>query len=398
MKRIYISCLIMFLLQSCLIIKGEVDQDLHNKIGEMLIVGFDDNQFSEGSFIAEDIEQCHVGGVILFSGWPSECGKCGMRNIVNPEQLRELIEKLQNHARKNRKLEEGGLLIAIDQEGGLVSRLSRECGFAQENISAQKLGSFNDCDFTYRYASDLSEYLKEIGINLNFAPVVDLGINENNFIYKKERCFSGDPNLVYEQAGAFVKGMHKNGIKTALKHFPGHGSSAGDTHRGMVDVTGTWSNKELEPYQKFIDEGYDNMIMISHVVNGKLDSVSYIKNKLGEMGLVPATFSRKMVTEVLREQMGFKGVVVSDDLCMGAIVNEYSFEDTLKHVINSGIDMLILANHEKDQTKEAVEIIKRLVDSGEIKYERIEEAYQRIMEFKREKSVCFKLSKKACIQ
>lgn len=379
-----ISCFIIGLLQSLM---GNCisDQELHKKIGEMLIVGFDDSEFIEGSLIAENIEQHHIGGVILFSSFPEwswQNKKCGKRNIINPQQLRKLINNLQDHAKKNRNPEEGALFIAMDQEGGYVSRLSAEDGFIQENLSAKELGNINDLAFTYNYAQELAKYLKMLGINLNFAPVIDLAVNSDNFIYKKERCFGNNPDRVYEQAKAFARGMHNNGIKTTLKHFPGHGNSAGDTHKGMVDITETWDIKELEPYQRFIDSGYCELIMISHVINQKLDSTHKIKNKSGEMGLAPATFSGKMVTELLRKQMGFKGVIVSDDLCMGAITNEYSFEDTLKYAINSGIDILILANHEQDRTKDAIEIIQRLVDDGIIKRERIEQSYEKIIKLK----------------
>lgn len=308
MKGFFISfCYIVSLLQNGLMASSLVDQDFHKKIGEMLIVGFDDNQFNEKSSIAQDIEQYHVGGVILFTSspeWLLKYKKCGIRNVVSPEQLKELIKKLHDHAKKSRKAEEGELFIGIDQEGGWVSRLPAKCGFMQENLSAQELGEMNDFGFTDRHAQTLGEYLKELGINLNFAPVVDLAVNSDNFIYKRGRCFGNDPSVVYEQAKLFAQAMHKNDIRTALKHFPGHGSSAGDTHKGMVDVTATWSEKELEPYQRFIDAGYDDMIMISHVVNGKLDRMSQAENKSGEMGLVPATFSRKMVTEIVEGTNG----------------------------------------------------------------------------------------------
>lgn len=371
MRRLFIYssmvCLIFFLQNT----HAEVNEALRNKIGEMLIIGFHENQFSEECLIAQNIQRYHVGGVILFADKEMEPGKWEIRNVVSPEQLKKLIEDIKAWSKKNRKIGEGELLIAIDQEGGGVNRLSKERGFIQEDISAKNLGKLGDGDFTYNYANRLGEYLEGLGINLNFAPVVDLAVNENNFINKKERCFSSNGSSVFTQAKNFVKGMHRCGIKTSLKHFPGHGSSNGDTHRGMVDVTETWSAVELEPYKQFIDEGYDDMIMISHVVNKNLD-------KSG----VPATFSEKMVTKLLREEMGFQGVIVSDDLCMGAIANEYGFEETLKNAINAGIDMLILANHYKDQTKEAVDIIERLVECREIKPQRIEEAYNRIIKLK----------------
>ncbi len=379
MKRLFGCCLMVMSVSVAVLlsqnIKVEVNQDLRDKIGEMLIVGFHENQFNRDSLIAQNISTYHVGGVIIFADKEVEEGKWEIRNVISPEQLRTLIAQIKEYSIQYRKRAEGELFVGIDQEGGWVNPLPKERGFLQEDMSAKELGKINCSDYTYSYASRLAEYLQDLGVNLNFAPVVDVAVNENNFIYERERCFSNNPSLVFKQAKAFVKGMHGWGLVTSLKHFPGHGSSNGDTHRGMVDVTATWGDRELEPYKQFIDEDYDDMIMISHVINKDLDPSA-----------VPATFSEKMVTKLLREEMGFQGVIVSDDLCMGAIANEYSFEDTLKSTINAGINMLILANHRKDQTKEAVDIIEKLVACGEIDDKKIEESYNRIINLKLKRS------------
>lgn len=358
------------------------EQSLRNKIGEMLIIGFHEDTFHQDTLIANNIQKYHVGGVILFSGVSLGVQKTSPRNIKNPKQLESLTNALQLHAKKYRLASEPELFIAIDQEGGLVNRLSQENGFVQQNISAKELGHINDAHKTYIYSKSLGQYLKTLGINLNFAPVVDLAVNHNNFIYIRERCFSENPNTVYAQSYAFIMGMHENGIITSLKHFPGHGSSFGDTHKGIVDVSHTWTKAELEPYKKFLNDGYQDMIMISHVINLKLDPNNTIKNKLGEPGFTPATFSEKIISDLLRNQLGFQGVIVTDDMCMGAIADQYSLEDALKHCINAGIDMIILANHKQDQTGEAVDIIERLVNSGKIPTQRIDEAYNRILRLK----------------
>ncbi|PWU05314.1 MAG: glycoside hydrolase family 3 [Verrucomicrobia bacterium] len=358
MKKIIIFTFLMTLLQS---LSSEIDLNLRDKIGEMLIVGFHETEFEEGTIIAENILKHHIGGIILFS-----------RNIVNPEQLKILTDKLKSYSSKNKENDETELFIAIDQEGGFVSRLPVDRGFLEEDISAKELGNINNPSFTYVYSKNLGNHLKDFGINLNFAPVIDLGLNENNFIFKKERCFSTDANSVFDQATAFIEGMKDNGIITSLKHFPGHGSSDADTHHGLADITLTWNEIELEPYKKFIQQNFDHMIMISHVVNKNLDPDE-----------LPSTFSKKIVTHLLREQMQFQGVIISDDLTMGAITNEYSLEETLKYVINAGIDLLILANHNSDQTETAIDIIELLVETEEIPYERIEESYNRIIKLKK---------------
>lgn len=358
------------------------DQSLRNKIGEMLIVGFHEDTLQEGCGIADNIEKCHAGGVILYSGDGLGFDKESSRNIKNPSQLKTLITNLQSHAKKHRLAHEGPLFIGIDQEGGWVSRLSNERGFVYENITAKELGRINYIHKTYFYSKSLAAYLKTLGINLNFAPVVDLAVDPNNFIYKRERCFSDDPKCVYEHSAAFIKGMHESKVIATLKHFPGHGSSVDDTHKGIVDVTNTWSDSELEPYKKFIIKGYNDMIMISHVINQKLDKETRIKNKLGEDCPVPATLSEKMVTDLLRNKLGFQGVIITDDMSMGAIADQYSFEDALKYSINAGIDMIILANHQQDQTAEAVDIIEKLVNSGDINLARIDDSYNRILKLK----------------
>lgn len=376
----YVKSLKVICKSLCEVIEGV--QILSSKIGEMLIIGFHESVFDLEGLIGENIKRYHVGGVILYGGAGLGTEKGGARNIESPEQLVGLTKALQEHGRKHRLKEEGDLFISIDHEGGEVVRLFEKDDFSYENISPKELGSMNDRSKTFEYAESLGRYLKGFGINLNFAPVVDLGVNPDNFIYKRERCFSDNPEVVYEQGDAFVEGMHKNGIETALKHFAGHGSSFHDTHYGVADVSQTWTKKELEPYIKFIEKGYRSMIMSSHVINKQLDDTC-LPNKNGELGPVPATFSKKMITDLLRNKLGFQGVVITDDMTMGAIADQYEFEDALKYAINAGVDMIILANHKEDQTGRAVEIIQRLVEAGEISIDRIDEAYGRIMNLKK---------------
>lgn len=376
MKTFFYSLLLI-----CLSHGIKAEQSLQNKIGEMLIVGFCDDTIHDENIIVKNIKKYHIGGVILLPGY-GVGDERNLRNIKNPDQLAALTTALQFYAKKYRLSHEGDLFIGIDQEGGFISWLSKDKDFVHEDISAKELGRINDIDKTYHYSKSLGAYLTSLGINLNFAPVVDLAVNPNNFIYKRERCFSDNPNIVYAQSSSFVQGMHASGIITTLKHFPGHGSSLSDTHNGIADVTKTWAEFELEPYKKFISDGYDDMIMTSHVINQKLDH-SITRNKLGEESPMPATFSKKMITDLLRNQLGFQGVIVTDDICMGAIADQYSLEDALKYSINAGIDMIILANHHQDQTAEAVEIIEKLVDSGEISAQRIDDSYNRILSLKK---------------
>lgn len=354
-----------FLILTYLTLPSLAEQSFRNKIGEMFIIGFHGEEVTLNSSIAEKIQNHHVGGVILFG-----------RNIKDPGQLGGLTGALQALAKENRLEDEGPLLIGIDQEGGQVSRLTGEKGFGHVQWSPRELGEMDDVEFTYFYADSLGRYMRELGINLNFAPVVDLAVNPDNFIVKKGRIFSKNATVVYQQGEAFVRGMQQNGIITSLKHFPGHGSSFNDTHVGFADVTSTWILEELLPYREFINCLYSDMVMIGHVVLSQFSSSS-------ESRFLPATFSYDIVTKILREDMQFQGVIISDDMTMGAISRGYDLEEALKYGINAGINMFILANHWEDQTVEAIEIIMRLVSSGEITVEKIEESYNRIIRLKK---------------
>jgi beta-N-acetylhexosaminidase len=213
-------------------------------------------------------------------------------------------------------------------------------------------------------------------INLNFAPSVDLNINpENPIIGKMERSFSSDPQIVTDNVRIWVNEHKKCGIISSLKHFPGHGSSKTDTHLGLTDVTDTWTEAELLPYKTLIHEGVCDMVMTSHVFNSKLDPE------------YPATMSKAILTGILREQLGYKGVIVTDDMAMGAIVEQYSFEEALEKTVNAGADILILSNNGKEYdpevAKKAIDIIYQFVSEGKIQKQTIEDAYNRIMALKK---------------
>ena len=220
----------------------------------------------------------------------------------------------------------------------------------------------------------MASTLSELGINLNFAPVVDLNRNpENPIIAKKERSFSQNPEVVISHAKQFIKAHAESGILTCIKHFPGHGSSASDSHLGFVDVTQTWSDIELLPYKKLISEDNVDCIMTAHVFNHNIDP-SY-----------PATLSRVFIDEILRRRLGFKGVVISDDLNMRAISDNYSLEESLLLAINAGVDILLISYNEDCKEKlfvNLIAIIKSMVKEGSIPEERINKSYNRIRSLK----------------
>lgn len=339
--------------------------DLEIKIGQMLMVGFYGLRVDDEHFVVQDIRQRHLGGIVLFDyDVPT---KQPVRNIESPAQVKALVASLQS-------ISTIPLLVAIDQEGGIISRLKEEYGFPP-TVSHQQLGERNDLTTTYEQAATMAKTQAELGINLNLAPVVDLCVNPDNpIIAKYERCFSADPGLVSDHAGQFIQAHHDQGMLCTLKHFPGHGSSTEDSHRGLVDVTETWSRVELEPYVHLIKAGQADAIMTAHVFNTHLDAK------------YPATLSKPIITGILRQELGYDGVVISDDMQMGAIVNYYGFETAIEKTLEAGVDILAFANnsvYEEDVIARAVAVIKQLVQEGTISEERLEESYQRIQRLKR---------------
>jgi len=226
------------------------------------------------------------------------------------------------------------------------------------------------------YGETTAATLAGLGINVNFAPVVDLASNPNNpIIATKERAFSANPDSVALFAKEFIKQHRKLGIVTSLKHFPGHGSSKDDTHLGIADVTNTWNENELIPYRNLIDSGYIDAIMTAHIVNKKLD----------EKGL-PGTLSKKITNDLLREKLHFNGVVFSDDMQMHAIAKQYSLDEAILMAINAGVDILTFSNNivgSQDRAADKVhQIIRKFVEDGTISKERIDQSYERIMKLK----------------
>ncbi|QOX77956.1 glycoside hydrolase family 3 [Trichlorobacter lovleyi] len=337
---------------------------LERKIAQMLLLGFPGETLEAGSPIDQAIRRYGVGGVVLFDN-NIDLGVTG-RNITSPAQLKELTEALQQAS-------ELPLLIAVDQEGGVVARLKDRYGFPA-TVSAQYLGQQNRLELTRSTSDSLAATIEEYGFNLNLAPVVDLATNPDNpIIALKERSFSADPALVAAHAAEFIKSHHRHRILTCLKHFPGHGSSRDDSHLGLVDVTRYWSEAELLPYRNLIQAGLCDMVMTAHTFNTAIDP-DY-----------PATLSRATIDGILRKQLGFDGVVVSDDLYMGAIIQHYSYETAVEKAINAGVDLLVVANdklYSSDIMPRTIELLLNLVQQGRIPRERIEQACRRIMAMK----------------
>jgi beta-N-acetylhexosaminidase len=336
---------------------------LNEKIGQMIMIGFDGTVVHKNDPVVKDILAQRIVGVILFDY--NFRTKIFDRNIKSPKQLKALINQLQNYSKYP-------LLIGIDYEGGNVARLDNKYGFPK-TLCAEYLGK-QPLYISKKYAAIMANTMKSTGINLDFAPVVDLDINKKNpVIAGKGRSFSESPNAVINRAKIFADTYKKYGILCTLKHFPGHGSSIGDTHKGFVDVSTTWQPRELVPYQKLAKSC--NLIMTAHVVNKNLD-------KSG----MPASLSYNITAGLLRNKIGFKGVIITDDLQMGAIAGRYTLEDTVKLAIQAGADILLFGNslnYQPHIAEKVIAIVDKLIKKGVLSQDRIDESYNRIIAVKK---------------
>jgi beta-N-acetylhexosaminidase len=331
------------------------------RVAELLLVGFRGSEVEGNDEVRRIVCDVKVGGVILFE---RDVATGQPRNITGPEQIRKLSADLQALARQCARRP---LFIAADAEGGQVMRLSTRLGFLP-SMSPRELGELGDVTFTRLEARRMGAALREAGVNWNLAPVVDVAVNPlNPAVVTLGRTFSSDPRQVIAHARAFVEGMHDEGILVSLKHFPGHGSSLRDSHAGFTDVTETAEPKvELEPYRTLIREGLADSVMTAHVFNKGLDPWD------------PATLSRYTVNRILRARFGYKGVVVSDDLLMGAIVKHYGLEEAAAKALNAGVDVLLISGNSPRAhpfaAERVVAAVNRAVATGLLSRTRVTDA------------------------
>ena len=345
---------------------------LRHKIGQMLMMGFSGCEIDRHSPVVKWLQDDGLGGVLLFDyDLPK---KCYGKNLRNKEQIRELLHQLNHFADHSQDEEDRlPLFIALDYEGGAVDRLKKIDG-CMTTMKASDQALLAD-EVLYREAEKMAVTLQELGFNLNFAPVVDLGLNEEQgIIGKLGRSFSAAPDVVIRAAKQFVKAFSAYGIVCAYKHFPGHGSACGDSHEGFVDVTEHYQKNELLPYAALLNDRTlpATMVMTAHVINRQLDNSG-----------LPATLSYPIIHNELRQQIGFDGVVISDDLQMQAISDHFTLDESICLTINAGADMLIFGNQLGNVTAtDIVDCIERLVKTGAIALSRIDQAYQRISTLK----------------
>ncbi|MBS7529861.1 beta-N-acetylhexosaminidase [Hazenella sp. IB182353] len=329
---------------------------LDEKIGQMLLVGFqEEDGVPSTQFNAHAerlIEELHVGGILLFG-----------RNVDEPMQIAQLTNKLQDKAKIP-------LFIATDQEGGKVARIQKGITTFPGNMA---IGATGDPQLAALAGKGMGAELQEIGINLTLAPSVDINNNPKNPIIGV-RSFGERATHTAEMADEMIAGFHESNILTAIKHFPGHGDTDVDSHIDLPQINHSLEHlmqNELIPYQKLIEQNQVDMIMSTHITFSQIEQ----SKKL------PATLSPAILTDLLRKKMGYNGVVVTDDMEMGAIVKNFGVEEAVVKAVEAGAD-IILIGHSWEHQQKAVKALKQAVDSGRISEERIDLSVKRILDLK----------------
>lgn len=343
--------------------QGRSQPTLREKLGQMVMVTVTGDSVEERNpsmdTLKLDLARGLVGGLVMFT-WSD--------NLMSPNQIAYLTSELQRRATVP-------LLIAVDQEGGRVARLGAANGFAA-TPSAYQMGTvMNQETYTRSAAATMAGWFAQTGLNIDLAPVVDVNVNPSSpAIGALGRSFSANPELVAVHARWFIDEFHKRNVLTVLKHYPGHGSATGDSHTGFTDVTDTWSSDELIPYSRLITLESVDAVMTAHVFNSTIDSV------------YPATLSAPTISGLLRGELGFQGVVMSDAMGMNAITNLYGQDQAMELAVRAGVDMLLYTTNLDSTGKSLpfhiVGVLERAVMEGRITPGRIDSSYTRIRSLK----------------
>lgn len=375
-------------------VKNETDVDkllgkmsLRDKVEQMMLIsyrkwdGVAEESASDSEDVApvnvtelndvmkEDFKTHHYGGVLLFG-----------ENFVDAEQTINLISSMQNS-----NLAGGGipLLVSIDQEGGNVARLS----FGTTGVGNMALAATGDPQNARTMAGIYGKELSLLGINVDFAPVVDINNNPNNPVIGV-RSFSEDPEIVSEYAVEYMDGLHDGGVISSLKHFPGHGNTDTDSHTGFPCIDASYDElKEFEliPFKKAIDAGAD-MVMTAHIQYPQIETETSTSISTGEEVYIPATMSHRILTEILRGDLGFEGVVVTDALDMQAITDNFAPDDVMRMTINAGANLIMLPPiHSEAQYGDVCKMVEaavKLAEEGTIDEEKINDSVRRILTLK----------------
>lgn len=315
------------------------------KLGQMVMIGIQGTDVTEDSLFM--LHQYHIGGIILFD-----------RNMRSKAQVANLNKKLQDQC--NEKVP---LFIAIDEEGGIVSRMKDDLIPPPSQRSIADSGDSNEA---YKSAYNIANELKKMGFNVNFAPVADVGNGERNF--------SNDANTVAQFVRAAVDGYSHAGIVCALKHFPGIGRGEQDTHVDSVEVNDDFDaiyNSDMLPFRNVIsNQDLDNyMVMVSHVTYPAF------------AGDTPACISPVIMKDILRKDLGYQGIIITDDLEMGAVSNYYGFDRIGVEAVKAGAD-IVLVCHEYQHGADVYLGLLEALEAGEITQEEVDNSVRRILKYK----------------
>ena len=359
LKRCVVSILLILSFQ----FNAGAQVTLRQKIGQMIIVTFTGDSLGKRTAsldtLKSDLAEGLIGGVTYYT-WSN--------NLKNPAQISLLSSQLQQNAKIP-------LLIATDQEGGSVARLGASNGF-QSSKTAYQLGTIiNKEDSTRAQASMMAGWLRQNGINTDYAPDADVNVNPTSpAIGALGRSFSSKPDSVAAHVGWFIDEMHKKNIMTTVKHFPGHGSATTDSHLGFTDISTSWTTQELIPFQSVISNRTADIVMMGHLFNRSLDSI------------YPASLSYNVVTNILRKQLGFDGIIITDAMNMGAITQNYGFEQSIVLAVKAGVNLLLYPMNfdslNRSLARTIVGLIEKNVQSGIIPQSCIDDSYTRIMNLK----------------
>ncbi len=333
---------------------------LDEKICQLFIVKPDDLTGVENVTAARDatreaLEKYPVGGIIYFAN-----------NIVDPDQLTTLLKNTQEFGKEINSLP---LFLCVDEENGSRTRVASNDKFDEPLFPEMwdMALSENAADTVRKAGTETGKYLKKYGFNVDFAPVADVATSSENAIGK--RSFGSDPNETAKLSAEFASGLSDSGIISCFKHYPGLGDTEQDTHLGLASTRKT--EKELEesdlvPFENAVQSGA-KFIMAGH-----------ISCPLVTGDDTPSSLSDVMITQILREKMGYDGIVITDSLQMNSVTDNYSCADAVKLAVNAGADILLMPT----DLEEAVNALKDAVKNGEIKEERIDDSLRRILKIK----------------
>lgn len=334
---------------------------LEQMAGQMIVVGFQGNDADDASVVAlrSELAAGRLGGVMFLKTNVKSLSAVSTMNAAFRAASPDLLP-----------------FITLDQEGGAVERLTKDVGFT-EVPSAASIAASNTPGQAEAIYAKMAKSIADLGFSVNFGPVADMAINPNNQVIAKfGRAFAKDAPTVTAYDQAFIDAHHAAGVVTALKHFPGHGSSTADSHEGFVDITNTWSPTELDPYRALIAAGDVDMVMVGHLYHADYSDAG---------AQTPSSLSPQWIDGVLRKDLGFDGVVISDDLEMGAIRDHFTTEQTVTQAVEAGMDVLLFSNTAKYHASLGQEILDILVAKAQADpafAARIEQSYERIVALK----------------